>query len=44
VAAAEASAGEDPVGAHAAAASHVARACALERDGVEAMEAWSGSV
>lgn len=42
VAAAEASAGEDAVGAHAAAAAHVARACALEREGVEAMEAWSG--
>jgi hypothetical protein len=42
VAAAEASAGEDPAGAHAAAAAHVARACALEREGVEAMEAWSG--
>ena len=42
VAAAEASAGEDPRGAHAAAAGHVARACALEREGVEAMEAWAG--
>ena len=42
VAAAEASAGEDPAGAHAAATGHVARACALERQGVEAMEAWSG--
>ena len=41
VAAAEASAGEDPAGAHAAAAEHVARACALERAGVEAMEAWA---
>jgi hypothetical protein len=42
VAAAEASVGEDPIGAHASAATHVARACALEREGVEAMEAWSG--
>jgi Butirosin biosynthesis protein H, N-terminal/Domain of unknown function (DUF4872) len=39
VAAAEASAGDDPAGAHAAAAAHVARACGLERDGVAAMEA-----
>ena len=38
VAAAQASAGEDPAAAHAAAAGHVARACALEREGVEAME------
>ena len=43
VAAAEASAGEDPGGAHAAAAGHVARACALEREGVEAMEAWAAA-
>jgi len=40
VAAAEASAGEDPAGAHETAAEHVARACALERDGVEAMGRW----
>ena len=40
VAAAEASAGEDPAAAHESAAEHVARACALERDGVAAMERW----
>ena len=39
VAAAEAIADRDPASAHAAAAEHVARACALERAGVEAMEA-----
>jgi hypothetical protein len=40
VAAAQAASGEDVAAAHAAAAEPLARACALEREGVEAMEAW----
>jgi hypothetical protein len=42
VAAAEAAPGDDAAAAHAAAAPHVARACALEREGVAGMEAWLG--